>query len=44
MYKYDRPLNAREQFLLIWACYRRTKDLVPLFDPKGNIFENTMQY
>ena len=24
------------------AWYRRTKDLVPLFDPKVNLFENSL--
>ena len=25
------------------ACYRRKKDLVPLFDPKVHLFENSLQ-
>ena len=37
--KYDRPSNAREQN---WAWYRRTEDLVPLFDPKVHLFEYSL--
>ena len=50
---YDRPSNVRSQFLRIWPgidhrsaiadlWYRRTKDLVPLFDLKVHLFENSL--
>ena len=41
--KYDRRSNAREQFFSNLAWYRRTKDLVPLFDQKGHLLENSLQ-
>ena len=33
--------NAIVKQIVDLALYRRTKDLVPLFDPKGSLFENS---
>ena len=40
--KLHRPSNAKGTVFANLTWYRRRKDLVPLVDPKVNLFENSL--